>query len=138
MTNRDAGFTLIEVMIVVAIIGILASIAYPSYVEHVRKSKRAECQTVLLNLANALERRYSMTNSYIGAIPAGFATCPANGGGVFYNVAFVGAPTATTFTVMATRAGSQAGDRCGNLTLNNQGVKGVVSAAAGVTAQQCW
>jgi type IV pilus assembly protein PilE len=56
-TASNKGFTLIEVMIVVAIVGILAAVAYPSYQDHVRKSRRAEAQSALMGLAAAMERQ---------------------------------------------------------------------------------
>ena len=134
------GFTLIELMVVVAIVGILASIAYPSYVEYVRKSRRSECAAVLANASQALERRLSATNTYLvggaSSLP-GPATCPADGGTTFYNVAFTAA-TATTYTLSATPTGAQAGDRCGSLTLTHTGAKGVSGAASGSTATDCW
>lgn len=141
-----AGFSLIEIMIVVAIVAILGAVAFPSYQEHVRKSRRADCTTVMMSLANAMERRYSLSTpaSYLAVaptpqIPAGMTTCPPNPGaaGAYYNITMPVA-TATTFTIRATRAGAQADDKCGELTLTHAGVKGVVGQKAGVTVQQCW
>ena len=64
MKHTQPGFTLIELMITVAIVGILASIAYPSYQDSVMKSRRADVKGVLLGLTNAMERRFTETNSY--------------------------------------------------------------------------
>ena len=64
-----AGFSLIELMIALAVISILASIAYPNYMEYLQRARRAECASVLLGQANAMERRFSTTNSYVGALP---------------------------------------------------------------------
>lgn len=61
------GFTLIELMIVVAIIGILAAIAYPSYQSYVEKTRRTDAQGALMSFANAMERYYTQNNTYIGA-----------------------------------------------------------------------
>ncbi|MDP2561849.1 type IV pilin protein [Psychrobium sp. 1_MG-2023] len=82
MKKKSLGFTLIELMIVVAILGILASVGYPSYQEHVRKSERAVAQTALLGLSSAMERFYSENNTYTGAaVPAIFPnTVPTDGG----------------------------------------------------------
>ncbi len=124
--DRASGFTLIELMIVVAIVGILASIAYPSYRESVMRANRAECMGVMVSLANALERRFSATSSYDGGIPNGFnAWCPADGepAAARYNLAVDYQGDVTTFLITATPAGAQAADRCGNLTLNQKGEK---------------
>lgn len=135
------GFTLIEMMIVVAIVGILAAIAYPSYQDSVMRTRRAECQSVMVTLANSLERRFSATSTYRDAagaanvpVPAGFQ-CPPDGGAATYNLT-IAAPAVTTFTITATAAGPQANDRCRNLTLTNAGQKGTSNAALGV--RDCW
>ena len=62
--RKSAGFTLIEVMIVVAIVGILAAVAYPSYIDSVRKGKRAEARAALMNLLQQQERYFTQNNSY--------------------------------------------------------------------------
>jgi type IV pilus assembly protein PilE len=142
------GFTLIELMIVLVIIGILAAIAFPSYQEYVRESRRSNCAGELELLANAMERSFSLTGSYPGGIPAGFApggavgpvTCPIDGGTPAYTfaVAVPAAPANTTFVVSAVPIGPQAIDTCGTLTLNNLGTKGLQGAGAGLTVQDCW
>jgi type IV pilus assembly protein PilE len=78
MSLQKNGFTLIELMITVAIVGILAGIAYPSYVNNVKKSRRSDATVALLGLANAMERHYTETNSYCDAGGAGGSnTCGA-------------------------------------------------------------
>ena len=136
--GHRGGFSLIELMVVVAVVGILASIAYPSYTEYVRKSRRAECTAVLVGIANAMERRYSISNTYDADEdwPAGEPTrCPRDGGDAFYNLAFAAGPTATSFRLQAVPTGSQSSDKCGTLTLDNTGQKGM---KAGLTAKECW
>lgn len=135
------GFTLIEVMIVVAIVAILASIAVPSYQEHIRKSRRAECTGVMLSLAAALERRYTTTYTYAGGVPAGFnAFCPQEGnvGGAnsTYNLAIDIPVPPATFTITATPVGAQAPDRCGTLSYTHAGVKD--QTGADVEVRDCW
>lgn len=135
MSPRVRGFTLVELMIVVAIVGILAAVAYPGYQEHIRKSRRAECAGVVAGISSAMERRFSTTNSYAGPLP-GPAQCPAQGGGLFYNLGFAaGEPTVTTFVIQAVPAGPQAADKCGTLTLDNVGQKGQKD---GLTVRECW
>ena len=94
MIKRQAGFrgfTLIELVIVMTIVGILAAIAFPSYQNSVRNSRRATAATDLLELAQWMERRYSLNNTYLdnGAAPAlPFVTEPRQGGTVVYNFSF--------------------------------------------------
>lgn len=141
--QRAFGFTLVEVMITVVIVGILASVAYPSYIEHVRKSRRADAKAALLAAAQTMERYYTEQNTYVGA------TAAASGGTIpnwapadrpsseaTYNISFAAAPTATGFTVVATRTGKQANDAtCGDFTLTNTGLKGMQN---GGTVAKCW
>jgi len=138
--RQAAAFTLIELMIVIAIIGILAAIAYPSYQEHVRSAKRADAQTALLELAHFMERYYTANGRYVnaaGSAPAlPFEEAPKDGATKAYDLQFAeDEPTATTYALEAVPKGAMAGDDCGTLTLNNTGAKG---QAAGMTLAQCW
>jgi len=125
------GFTLIELMIVVIIIGILASIAYPSYVDSVRKARRSDAQAVLVESANIMERAYTEFNAYNSASTAlPFSVSPKTGT-TYYNLSF-SARTATTYIIRAIPTGSQTADDCLTLTLSSTGAK----TASGTGS--CW
>lgn len=139
------GFTLIELMITVAIIGILAGIAYPSYQDHVFKSRRADAKAALSGLANAMERYFTEWNDYAGArgingvpLTTVFSdTSPVDGGTAAYNLRINAAGT-STYMLHAIPTGPQANDRCGTLTLAHTGAKGISSAHTGVVVTDCW
>lgn len=133
------GFSLIELMITVAIVGILASIAYPSYQSSITKSRRADAKGALLGFSNAMERLFTETGEYKKAaeaaadtgLPTIFAQqSPVDGSEAFY-ILTIHAATANSYTLRATPTGVQTGDDCGNLELTNAGVK-----TAGET--WCW
>ncbi|MCD9005141.1 prepilin-type N-terminal cleavage/methylation domain-containing protein [Luteimonas sp. XNQY3] len=113
------GFSLIEVMIVVAIIGIIAAIAFPSYQEHVRKGRRAGGMACLMQAAQQMERWYTTRLTYEGS-PAAFAcdssTTP------HYTVTRT-AVAARTYTLRAAPQGAQESDTCGTLTINQRGAR---------------
>ena len=133
------GFTLIELMVVVAVVAILAAIAYPSYQDSVRKSRRAQAKADLVEFAQRFERHHTVNNTYAtfwtaANVPAAARVSPTTAGAVVAYDISVRDVGANTFTLVAApRAGSpQAKDtRCGTLTLTNTGAK---SAAA----NDCW
>jgi type IV pilus assembly protein PilE len=130
MRRSNRGFTLIEIMIVIAIIGIVITIGYPSLTEYVNKGRRTEVAGLLSEQAQILERYYSKNNVYSNAI--------LNANNDFYTIT----PTLTdqTFLLTATRkAGStMASDKCGDFTLTNTGVRNMVNATSGLTTKDCW
>lgn len=141
--KTQKAFTLIELMVTVAIVGILAGIAYPSYQDSVMKSRRADAKGALLGFANAMERRFTETNSYLGAGAAGgntgtptifSATSPVDGGTPYYNLT-INAATASTYTLNAAPTGVQANDKCGTLSLTQTGARGISTA---IPVTDCW
>jgi type IV pilus assembly protein PilE len=130
--KRQYGFTLIELMITVTIIGILASIAYPSYMKYVRNANRADAQALMLENAQYMERRFTTCGSYAAVVGA-TAPCdeaadlpkdqsPENGT-ARYSITLDPAPDATTFTIQAQPAGSYADTLCGTMTITQTGEK---------------
>ncbi len=129
MRNRQAGVTLIELMIVVAILGIIASIAYPSYQESVAQGNRADAQANLLSLSQHMERVFTENGSYTGAVLP-YTESPRDGANKLYDLGFA-ASSATSYTLQATPKNGMTGDRCGNMTLTNIGQRGAADT-------DCW
>lgn len=133
------GFTLIEVMVVVALVGILAAIAYPSYQSFIQRGQRSQAISVLRENAQFMERNFTEANRYDQNAAGVALVLPFNNspreGTATYGIALA-AVTATTYSLAATPiAGTvAAGDACGTLTLNNLGQQGV----GGSDVATCW
>jgi type IV pilus assembly protein PilE len=165
MMKKIAGFTLLELLITMAIIGIMASIAYPMYTDKIQKSRRADAQGALTQLAAAMERKFTETNSYCNLAATGGGTVtgctamsgatrgsdtgapaffaqksPVDGTEKYYDLTIssvtVSGSVGTAFTLSATPANTQATDKCGTMTLTNTGVRSFTGT--GVTAKECW
>lgn len=137
--NGNRGFTLIELMIVVAIVALLAAIAYPSYQEYIARARRGDAKTVLLENAQFMERYFTQKNSYLNgaanpALPV--VEAPKDAGVKYYDISFVGTNTATAFTLQAVPKGAMSADACGTLTLTQAGFKDVSGGSR--TVQECW
>lgn len=137
--QRAFGFTLIELLIAVAVVAILAAIAYPTYQDQVRKAHRADAKAALLELAQFLERNYTETGRYDrdGAgnpIALPYTEAPKDGAGKYYDLTLT-AVARNAFTLTATAKGAQAADtKCASFTLTNAGTK----SATGTDAAHCW
>ena len=137
--RRSAGFTLIEVMIVVVIIGILSSIAYPSYQDYVKQARRADAQASLMELAQFMERHYTSKGGYLedgqsGSAPSlPFTSSPKDSSSAAYTLSLAQGITAQTYSVQAEPVGSMSGDTCGTLTIDHRGKKG-----SGGDMAKCW
>lgn len=141
----QAGFTLIELMITLVIIAIITAIAYPSYVNNVIRSRRADARALLSENAQFMERFFTENNRYdqdlagiAPVLPLTRSPRTATGTAVMYNIAIL-AITPTTFTVQAVPVNVMAGDACVTYTVNNLGQKGNISApTGGMTVDSCW
>lgn len=124
---KNKGFTLVELMIVIVILGILVSIAYPSYQQSVRDSRRGVAKADLLELAADLERHYTTNYTYIGASLA--TQSPQQGATKYYTLGST--LNASSFALTATPKNAQLGDYCGTLTYDS--TEATSAAKAG-----CW
>jgi type IV pilus assembly protein PilE len=133
--RKLAGITLIELMITVAIVAVLAGIAYPSYMQHVMTSRRTEATSALIRFANLEERYYLDNNQYgslfqLGLTATSAATYSTENG--YYTITIT-TPTTSTYTLMATVSGTQTADTdCATYTLTQNGTKTSSSSSS------CW
>jgi type IV pilus assembly protein PilE len=134
------GFSLLEVMVALVIVGILAAVAFPAYQDSVTKTRRAEGQAALLDLQNRMERYFIDNNSYADANIGGgdadeilSSAATENG---WYNLQI--SSTATTYTLSAVPQGAHATNdtKCGTLSITNLGVKSESGTAT--DAKDCW
>lgn len=144
--KNHRGFTLIELMVTVAIVGILASIAFPSYIQYVQRSNRANARSLMMEDAQFLERNFTTSNRYdltssgtaITSASLPRIQSPENGSAKYDITVGMASAPAQTFTLSATPTGSMSGDACGTYTLTNTGVQGAASATSGTVVANCW
>ncbi len=150
------GYTLMDLLIAVAIVGILAAIALPSYQSYAHRAARADAKGLLLQNAQFLERNYTVNNCYhrtdadcantaitgTGAVVLPYLQSPATGT-ANYNMAVSYSITSpctlgNCFSLSAAPTGMMASDACGTYTLTNTGIQGNTGLTSGETATDCW
>jgi type IV pilus assembly protein PilE len=132
------GFTLIELMIVIGILGVLAAIAFPNYMEHMMKSRRNEAKTLLMDIAARQEQYFLDNRSYTNNLANLRYSVNADGSvssekGSYTVTVDPLTFTATTYTLIAAAGPAQVGDPCGDLSLDSEGVHGRSG-----TGDKCW
>ncbi len=127
--RTNAGFSMLELLIVLAIVGILAAIAYPNYTSYVQKTKRSDAHLALYAAVQAMERCKSTRYTYSGCTLAS-STSPEQ----HYDLALSPAPTATNFVIVATAKGEQVSDKdCTSLSIDQ---RGTLTSTPGTV--DCW
>ena len=141
--QRDSGFTLIELIIVVAIVGVLAAVAMPSYSNYIKRSQRADVRAQLLQAAQYLNKFYAANDSYsvarngnAVALPARLQISPADGSPLYRLDTVNSTFAATTFELIFQPVNNMSNDPCGSFTLDNTGAKGITGT--GMTRDDCW
>lgn len=141
---RQAGFNLIELMVVLLVVAILAAVAYPAYTNYLTRSRRAAAEACLSNYATYMERYYTTYMRYDQAGSGGKAnTLPtldcatSQNTGAYYSYKFDQTPTQSTYTIDAVPAGVQLSNdtECGTLTLDQTGQRGITGTG---TVSECW
>ena len=148
--TRTQGFTLVELMIVVAIVGVLASVALPNYNRYVERSHRANARSALVQMAQWMERVATATGQY-PACNADFTECTVGGkeltfpeplrlveGGRYSNITIADS-SANSYTLTAAATGPQINDACASFSLDHRGNRTVTGAnLTNAQRRACW
>ena len=134
MRFRSKGFSLIELMIVVAIVGILAAIAYPNYTEYTKRSQRSAIASLLSEQTQALERYYSQRGQYTDVTGSPLTLSDGN---AYYKITPDRAAQTYKLTAAPRPSTMMQGDKCGSFEITNTGAR-ANPGATGATTKDCW
>jgi len=136
---RHAGFSLVELLVVLVIMGVLSAVALPAYTRYVQRGHRTEAMAALLESQHFMERYYSANGQYLSpanavpSLPQRLQGIPSQGT-VRYQLS-VSEATLNSYVLQAVPKGSMTGDVCGSLTINQAGLRGVSSTRS---VAECW
>ncbi|MDH0747928.1 prepilin-type N-terminal cleavage/methylation domain-containing protein [Pseudomonas sp. GD03842] len=135
---KGRGFTLVELLIAIAVAAILASIAYPAYSEHVRKVRRAEIAALLIDEAHRLERFYSKAGQYSDSQGPPVRQHEVSEGNAFYVIEAERSQRAFSLTALPRAGTSMSGDRCGGFVIDHTGRRDNQGMAGDASVEWCW